>query len=803
MKRLLPVIVGIVVFGWMAFAAVFFLAENPGVLGAAANPLREALGLSPIDGSIHHPLRVLDRLRASVDSPFGGLPLEAPGALVFSIWAFAVFLGTGLWITRAVGLRDLPPFEALAVAGALGMGAWGLGVLGLGLAGLLYRWLLVAVLILATATAVPVVREWWKSIAAHRPRRPRGPVEIAAAALISIALLVGLIYALTPAIQSDGLRYHLAAPQAWLRAHRITYLPFNAFTNFPFLIEMLFTLSLAVAGDLAAKMVHFECYLLCGVFVGLLSIRLIEGLEADNAVDTRRVSTTAARSALLAPMVFWTTPTALITAAWEFIDLGTALYFVAMVYALARWHRAGGEADQRRWRRVAALFLGCLIGTKYTMLAMLVVVPAILLIELPSFAPTRTGNRGRTGCQPVPHLLGPTRTWSVGYWVRSSLVVNVVALAVASPWFIKNAVLTGNPVYPLAWGVLGGGEWSDENARFYLAKSGEKGFHPRRAAGFGETLRHLAGTPWEATIHWREDRAASHPGYEDHFLGPLFLLWLPLLLRVLLDVKHRAPREGPFRVVVLLALAFIALWYWTYQSNRLLIPALALLAVLVTYSAAVVGQMGRWLSGAVLGVLFLVTLYNVEFCAEWVLRRTEPRRAGEPSKPSAAAYLLGFQSRDEYLRRAFPPYAMFQLMRDRVGPGEKVLFVGEYRTLHCLVEALSSDWFDTPLIQYYIRATPNNDALLDRLLDEGVAYIFFNEAEWNLYRWVFLPVDGQTERSSPDLLRRRFSPDERNRFEALLGPQTHDPSDATTAPHPRLQLALTESGMHLYRIHGN
>ncbi|MBM3333663.1 hypothetical protein FJY63_03285, partial [Candidatus Sumerlaeota bacterium] len=277
------------------------------------------------------------------------------------------------------------------------------------------------------------------------------------------------------------------------------------------------------------------------------------------------------------------------------------------------------------------------------------------------------------------------------------------------------------------------------------------------------------------TIYWR--------AYEGQFLGPVFLLWLPLLLRVLMDAKHRTPRQGSLRIIVFFALAYCAVWYFTYQSNRLLIPALALLSVLVAYSLAVVGQTARWIAKVACVVLLAASVYNIEWAASWIVG--ESGGPDLPAKPSAAAYLLGFQSRDSYLRQAFPPYAVFQQMPDHVAKGEKVLFVGDYRACHCPVEWLASDWFDTPLLVHYIRSTSDNDSLLDRLLDQGVRWIFYNDAEWARYENLFFA--GGYERLILDsdkqvALKARFTAEEKARY---LGLFRRDKSGAVVA-HPRL-----------------
>jgi len=801
MKQRAAILSGLVVFGWMAVAGIFFLAENPGALGFVADPLRQWLGAPAPDELPHNLLRIIAHLRSSLSGrSFQGLPLEILGALIFSLWLFGLFLGSGLWIARAVGLRDLLPVEALAVAGALGMGAWGVGVLLLGAVRLLYPAVLVGILILATVPAAPIVFQWIRDFASNAPGRPRGVVEWTATVLAVLALALGLTYTLTPAIQSDGLRYHLAAPQVYLRDHRIVYLPFNAFSNFPFLIEMLFTLSLAVGGDLAAKMVHFESFVLCGLFAALLLSLLLKGAESEtrSGASTLSSSQSKPRLPLLAAVVFWTTPTALLTAAWEFVDLGTALFFVAMIHALARWHGGtvilpvkahgqsarGGHAttacEKRKWRLLAALFLGFLISTKYTMLALLGMIPLALLLELPSFSagqPSPISDQPSTIQNPKSKIQDRKLNW--GYWLGSSIFISVVAVAVASPWFVKNVLFTRNPVYPLAWGIFDGGEWSAENARFYFEKSTLKGYHPCHDRHIAETLRHLVMTPWQATIHWWLAPDRRQPGYEDHFLGPIFLLWIPLLLRVLMDIKHRTPREGPLRLTVLFAFAYGVLWYFTYQSNRLLIPAIAVLSVLIAYSLAVAERTARLLTAMATWILLAACLYNLEWSAEFVFRETT-------RKPSPAAYVLGFQSRDGYIRQAFPPYAMFQMMPAHVGAGEKVLFVGEYRTARCPVEWRSSDWFDTPLILHHIRQTPDNDTLLDQLLAEGTRWIFLNEDELAKYE--------------KDFFQPRFSKAEWERYVGLFARQKESFSDTTIIAHPRLRSVLSQSGMYLYEI---
>jgi hypothetical protein len=904
MRRGLAILSAVALFGWMAAAGGLFVVENPGALGPAVEPLarrlvedrgpsgslRErlvrALRLTPAWSRVppeqrppEGPLRSIEQIRASLTRPgrsFQGFPVAIPAALALSAWLALVFIGTGLWVLRFLNMRIRSPLESAAVAGALGMGLWGLLTLAIGALGLLYAAVLVGLLAAATAASVPVWREWTASVAQSRPRLPRGapaeagttsenePAEAGttnfigwiAAVLSCAAIVLAAVYTLTPEIQSDALRYHLAAPQAYVREHRVFYIPSNAFTNFPFLLEMLFTLAFAIAGDLAAKMIHFECYVLTGLFVALLARREAAGSRLPYGI--------------LAALAFWTTPTALLVGAWGFIDLGTALFFVATIYALLQWHGASGppsrsglcvedgpplqsgycgSGPQSGWRLLSGLFLGLLLGTKYTMLAMLVVVPIALLPSLRGAAlwRLRGTKQSNLGLVELPSF-APNGRWDIRYWIRSSAFVIAAALLAASPWFIKNILFTGNPVYPLASGIFddgfrgrqapilgpfpGGSEWTQRNARFYFAKSSLKGYHPRYDRSLAATFKHILATPYEATLHWRlrvepkpdGSYAIVHPGYEDHFLGPLYLLFLPLVLIALLKGKarpgkliaglsdpslpvgllHRTTRESfiesgaddrlcssptgreellskcPFRLIVLFTIAYFGLWYFTYQSNRLLIPALAAMCVLIAGSLAIAERFAPRLAYAAAVVLLAVALYNLEWSAEWIVREA-------PGKPSAAAYALGFQTRDRYIQQAFPVYAAYRLMPAYVPKGDKVLFVGEYRTLHAPVRAVANDWFDTPIIQQYLARTRGAQGFFDLLRQNEIRWILLNESELREYLAFF---------------KSWFTEEQYARFEALFYGGRKNGVESRTGPTPdaRLRQTFGQSGLFLFEV---
>ncbi|NQU44624.1 glycosyltransferase family 39 protein, partial [bacterium] len=305
----------------------------------------------------------------------------------------------------------------------LGYVAFGLGVVGgLGSA----QWVFGLLLVLGVALAL-------FSIGTDFRRKPRPeamrsgegsalsrPEWILILAL-AIVQFLAMLYALTPSVQSDALRYHLAAPQEWLKAGRITYLPYEAFSNFPFLVEMLFLYGLGLGSDLLAKGMHFVFLPLSTGAVALIAH------EIAGAYRLRGI-----RSGVLAALAWGTLPLTIPLAGWAFIDLTVAFFTLAMVYFLIRWARSG---HARHWI-AAAVFGGLLCASKYT--GVVFVMWGALLM-------------GVWGLR----MDGFRR---IGLWLGRAALFGLIAAALASPWWIKNVIYTGNPVYPLAWSVFDGGE---------------------------------------------------------------------------------------------------------------------------------------------------------------------------------------------------------------------------------------------------------------------------------------------------------------------------------------------------------
>lgn len=499
----------------------------------------------------------------------------------------------------------------------------------------------------------------------------------------ALALAVGLglvawLYALTPSVQSDALRYHLAGPQEWLKAGRLAYLPYNAFTSFPSNIDMLFLFALGLGGDLLAKCMHFAFLPLC--------VGAIVAIVREAGADTRILGM---RASLWAALAWAISPLALPLAGWAFIDLGVLYFTLGAAYFSMRWVRGG----RRRDLVAGALMAGCVCAAKYTGVLVAWWGGVVVL----GFAVWR-------GPGGVGRCLRRGMGLALGYGLLAALVV--------APWWVRNAVQTGNPVYPLATGVFGGGEWTEVNQEFLESKAGEKG-----GRGLG----------WALALPWTT--AAQPRRFGGFSLGPLYWVMLPWWVGWCLAALGRA-RQRPVPAVLALWLGFaLVAWYLTYQSNRFLLPAAALGAV-----AAARGLAGarRWsgraaAAGAV--CLVLTVMANGLDAGRWLLfdaGRIVESRARPLSRVRWPAYTTGHVGREAFLAWHLNYYDCASYCNRSLGPGDRVLLVGEHRKMHWLCRVEGADWFDTPRIRPYLRRASDASALVDLLRAEGYTHLFFN-----------------------------------------------------------------------------
>ena len=327
-------------------------------------------------------------------------------ALVRAIGQFAAALA----LTSAaggLGARlfpgdELHPLTRLALQAALGLGLLSLAVLIVGSAvGLqpFVWWIVLGLLLILNGRAVGMwMKNWLAMRALWQDSDQLGRVL---AVGVGVLLLATFIVALAPPLKFDTLVYHLAFPRAYLDAGRVIYLPESMLWGMPQLAEMLFTWAMLLAGA--------ESAMALGWCFGVLALVGTWGYIAP------RFGERSAWVAVAALLAGYSSATSL---AWGYVGWLMVLLGLAFLVILADWR----STDDSRALVMAGIFAGLSLGAKYT-------AGVLVLIGLGVIAWT---------ARKTP----PRR------WILNILLFGGVASLVSAPWWIKNALATGNPVYP-------------------------------------------------------------------------------------------------------------------------------------------------------------------------------------------------------------------------------------------------------------------------------------------------------------------------------------------------------------------
>ena len=325
------------------------------------------------------------------------------------LWALSLFVGlSAARLARHVwpasdgvdaALRTATIAFALAVAGGMILGSLG--------------WLAPAPFLFFYAVVFGAV--WFLT----RPATP-APAGVGASfspsaigVIVAMLVLVVAMGMTHPPQAYDSLNYHLYFPARWIQDGRLSIIPTpfgdEAPAYAPVNGELFFLwLMIPLHGDLAARIGQVPFYLLAGLALYGLARRL--GAKPEHAIYT--------------PAFFLLAKPVVDQAAGANVDLVCASMFLVSLFFIVR---ATDTDDTRDWL-MAGVALGLYGGTKFVSL---VFAPAFLLVLF-----WKSVHDGRW----------PSRRLA---WALPGM------LAFALPWYVRNWIVAGSPVYPASLSLGG------------------------------------------------------------------------------------------------------------------------------------------------------------------------------------------------------------------------------------------------------------------------------------------------------------------------------------------------------------
>ena len=443
--------------------------------------------------------------------------------------------------------------------------------------------------------------------------------------LLGLVLSVSIL-AYVPPVSRDALTHHLAVPKLWIENGKMVAFPQLPFSYYPMNLDLLYAIPMIFGNDILPKYIHFLFALLTGWLIYLYLIRRIGRLYS-----------------FLAVLLFLSTPIILKLSINVYVDLGLIFFAWASIYFLFAWARS---PKSNSYLVLSAILCGLGLGTKYNGM--------IVLFLLTLFVPIvyiRSGDPGR-------HKAGP----AIGY----AILFLMIALTVFSPWMIRNARLTGNPIHPLFGNRIGNTPVSESST---ITNMSMKPWVQRKLI-YRESALETALIPIRIFFQGKDD----NPQFFDGKLNPI-LLFFPIVL--FLGRRH-PDAQLRLEQFILSVFSILYLLYASFMVDmriRYIAPIIPPLSILTVFG---VGEMSRWTDlirdkrvraigrGSIVVVVFFFLFIN----ATYLVRLFQ--------SVSPLPYILGETSREQYLSQKLPDYPAIQFINQIQSEPIKIfaLFMG-------------------------------------------------------------------------------------------------------------------------------
>ena len=569
---------------------------------------------------------------SDVRPAFNTMLLDHIASIVQVCLLLVAAIGLGSFILRRLRY-EAEPIRAVA----LGLGAISLLVLLLGALGLMdYAFLALMVVLLGLfggegAEQIGAVGERMRAFILQRTI-----FHSLVTLTVLLVVVLNIVRCFIPPLDYDVLEYHLGAPAQYVRDGRIHFLDTNVYAAFPSNVEMLYLFALGLKADAIRG----------AALAGLINVSL--GLLAALAAGSiaRRISV-AREAGFLAAAAFYVFPWASYLSIRHYVELGMVLFALAAIGAFIDYLARG----DRRLAVLAGIFAGLSAGCKY---------PAVLFLVLPMAAAIFVAAALQKKWKPAV--------------VHAAIFVGVTA-AVLSPWLIKNTISTGNPTYPLLYGIFDGANWSPEqDAKWQNAHLPKE---------FG--IESFADSAWR----FLREPEVTRIGPAGPEKEASTLIWLP----VLIGVVAVSPRSSKQWLLVGFALVCLLLWYaTTHRIARFIAPWFMILLVPVACSMA---RAIAWRKAVGFGIAFAAVLL-------WTVQSVRDR------SPNAELFFaLGMYDEHAALEQLSDGstfnYPAIEAI-NKLPAGSKVLMVGEAETFYCQTPVVAPTVFDRNPIEDEMRA---------------------------------------------------------------------------------------------------
>ena len=497
-------------------------------------------------------------------------------------------------------------------------------------------------------------------------------------ATVVVFFCTEFILNLTPPISRDALIHHLAVPKLWFKHGGFYEIPWAEYSYYPMNINLPYLVCLYFKNDIAPKFIHLGF----GLGTGWLIYLYLKKKFGRNW-------------GLLGTVIFITTPLVVWLSTSAYVDLAMTFFIAGSVLAFIRWRDS--EYSRFKWLLISSFCMGIAVGSKYNSLIAWFIMNLILMLSY-----VRDTNKQIGALQ-----------YGIMFFVITALV--------ASPWYLKNYLQTGNPFYPLFNSFFELLHHQPVQEVLYgqaIEKTGKTSFFKIREVMYGETFWETLLIPLRMFFQGKDNSYQYFQG----ILNPILIVFSPFIL-----FKKRYVKDKIFFVLFSVFFVIMA-FFLTAKQVRYILPVLPFLTIL-----------------AVMGIKDLVdklgegTLYsppqsrkNIKSIARFIIFSTIAillifnllYLKGRMNIIKPFSYKSGRETREAFLKRHLLHYDAVEYINHKLPGDAKIftMFLGR-RGYYLDKEYKNESSFGMSTIRHMVNSSTDEEKFMEYIRSMNVTHI--------------------------------------------------------------------------------
>lgn len=447
---------------------------------------------------------------------------------------------------------------------------------------------------------------------------------------LTVLIAAVVVMSLVPSVSKDALVHHLAVPKLYLNHGGIYEIPFMDFSYYPMNLDLLYIIPLYFGNDIIPKFIHFAF----AILTAWLIFRYLK----------KRAGSVYG---LAGALFFLSIPVIVKLSINVYVDLGVIFFSFASLLLLIKWLK---ENFRIKYLIYSGIACGLALGTKYSSLITFVLITLFI-----PFIYSRFSKNKKT------------------IFIKSmlySVIFVITALAVFSPWMIRNYSWKRNPIYPLYNKFFNPPASSslsvkDDNTEKKVTQN--RGLFTYRHFVYGESGLEILMLPLRIFFQGEDGK----PQYFDGKLNPFLLIFSLCAFLPVKNVSEPVKRERLILLIFSVLYVLIALNTAVFRIRYIspIIPPLTVLSIMGIKNLfetlnGIASQRKRF-SGNIFVVFLFVFCLTLN--ASYIMRLF--------GKVDPFSYVSGEISRDDYISKYIPEYPALKYINENLALDSKIFFI--------------------------------------------------------------------------------------------------------------------------------